>query len=110
MNAEERDIYYYLKARRREFIGIREISRRTGGKRKSRVNPDWARPVLMGMAERGILESDGEERYRLKPMVQQETKGKRWASPEISKLLKASGKDFHNVITPEDEDEYYDKL
>ena len=110
MNANEREIYYYLKSRRREFISVREISRRTGGRRRFRVSPDWATPVLLTMAERGIVESDAEGRYRLKPIPQKETQGKRWASPAIANLLKKSGKAFNNLITIDDEDEYYEKL
>jgi len=107
MDAKEREIYYYLRSRRREFITAREIGRRAGGKRRFRVAPDWARPVLLAMAERGILESDAEGRYRLKPLPKKETDGKHWASPEIAKILKASGKGFTNVMTSEDEDDYY---
>ena len=110
MNANEREIYYYLKPRRREFFTVREIGRRTGGKRRFRVSPDWARPVLLAMAERGIVESDAESRYRLKPIPQKEIEGKRWVSPEIANILKKSGKAFNNLITTDDEDEYYGKL
>jgi hypothetical protein len=62
------------------------------------------------MVERGILETDAEGSYRLKPIPRKDTEGKRWASPEIVEILKASGKAFNNLITHEDEDEYYDKL
>ena len=62
------------------------------------------------MIERGILEPDAEGCYRLKPMPKKETQGKRWASADISELLKASGKAFENLITVEDEDEYYVRL
>ena len=110
MTAQERDIYYYLKARRQEYIPLREISRRTGGKRRYKYNPDWARPVLASMTERGILESDPERGYRLKPIPKQSMDGKRWVAPEIAKILRASGKGFENVMTADDEDEYYDKL
>ncbi len=110
MTAQERDIYYYLKARRRDYIPTREISRRTGGKRRFRANPDWARPVLASMTERGILEQDEERGFRLKPIPQKDMAGKKWVSPMIAKILKDSGKGFDNVMTVEDEDEYYDKL
>lgn len=110
MDAIEREIYYYLKSRRRDFIAVREVGRRAGGKRRFRVDSEWARPVLVAMAERGILESDAEGRYRLKPMPKKATEGKRWASPAIAEILKKSGKGFTNLITSEDEDEYYLKL
>ena len=103
----ERDIYYYLKSRRREFISEREISRRTGGKRKFRYAPDWAKPVLLRMMERGILETNAEGRYRLAPLPKHATEGKRWTSPLIAEILKASGKEFSNVMSGDVEDEYF---
>ena len=110
MTALERDIYYYLKARRQGYIPMREISRRTGGKRRFRANPDWPRPILESMTERGILEHDSEKGYKLKPIPRKDATGKRWVSPEIAKILQDSGKGFDNVLTLDDEDEYYDKL
>ena len=62
------------------------------------------------MAERGIVETDADGLYRLKPIPPKDTKGKSWASPAIAEILKASGKAFDNLITSEDEDEYYDRL
>src|SRR5690348_534530 len=85
MDADERDIYQYMKHHGREFIPALEVCRRVGGKRRFRNNHDWARPVLARMVERGILESDPEGRIRLKPMPKQEPTGKKWASQEIVK-------------------------
>ena len=110
MDAVERQIYHYLKSRRPKSVSARDINRHVGSKRKFHYNPDWATPALLGMVERGILETDAEGFYRLKPIPPKETKGKRWASPEIAELLKASGKAFDNLITAEVEDEYYDAL
>jgi hypothetical protein len=110
MDADEREVYYYVKSRRPKCVLDRDIARHVGGKRRFRYNPEWVKPVLLRMVERGILEIDAEGFYRLKPMPKKETQGKRWASPHISELLKASGKAFKNVITVEDEDEYYIKL
>jgi hypothetical protein len=107
MDADERAIYYYLKSRRPKSVPDRDIGRHVGGKRRFRYNPEWAKPVLLRMLERGILETDTEGSYRLKPKPRQDTPGKRWASPEIAKILEASGKGFDNLITAEDEDEYY---
>ena len=110
MDADERAIYYYLKSRRPKTVPDRDIGRHVGGKRKSRYNPEWAKPVLLRMIERGILETDAEGSYRIKPMPRKDTPGKRWASPQFTEILKASGREFSNRITAEDEDEYYDKL
>ena len=110
MDAAERDIYYYLRSRRPKSATFRDISRHVGGKRKFRYNPDWATPVLLRMVERGIVETDAQGCYRVKPLPRKDTQGKQWASDAIAELLKASGKTFRNLITVEDEDAYYDKL
>jgi hypothetical protein len=62
------------------------------------------------MTERGILESDPEGRYRLKPMPKPDVKGKKWASQEILKLLEQKGKPVDKLIKVVDEDEYYESL
>jgi hypothetical protein len=110
MDADERAIYYYLKSRRPKSAPARDISRHVGGRRRFHYAPDWANAVLLRMVERGILETDAAGSYRLKPMPRKLTQGKRWASPHIAELLKASGKEYENLVTPDDEDEYYDKL
>jgi hypothetical protein len=110
MDADEREIYYYLKSQGRQFIPAREICRRVGGKRRMHFSPDWARPFLLRMAERGILECDTKEGYRIKPIPKKDTEGKLWAAPEIAKILEQSGKGFKNVVTAENEDDYYEKL
>ena len=110
MDADERAIYYYLKSRRPQHVAERDIGRHVGGKRRFRYNPEWAKPVLMRMVDRSIVETDADGSYCLKPMPKKETNGKLWASPQIIEILKASGKAFGNVITAEDEDEYYTKL
>jgi hypothetical protein len=107
MNAIEREIYYYLKVGRREAITVREISRRLGSRRKFHCHPDWAKAVLISMAERGILETEDREVYRLKPRPKRESAGKRWASPAFAKLLKESGKGFDGLLMTDDDDEYY---
>jgi hypothetical protein len=109
MDATEREIYHYLKSRRPNAVPARDINRHVG-RRKFRHNPEWAKPALMRMLDRGILETDTEGSYRLKPMPRQDSGGKRWASPAIVELLKAKGKEYDNLITLEEEDAYYDKL
>jgi hypothetical protein len=110
MDADEREVYYYVKSRRPNVVSERDIGRHVGGKRKFHYNPEWAKPVLLRMLERGILETKSEGTYGLKPLPKKETVGKRWASPAIAQILKSSGKAFRSVITLDDEDEYYNKL
>ena len=43
----------------------------------------------MRMAERGILESDIQGRYRIKPVPKKQDK--QWVAPDIAKILKEGG-------------------
>ena len=114
MDAEEREIYYYLKSWKSEFISNREISRRAGGKHKFRDDHDWARPVLDRMAERGILESNSEGHYRIKPHPSpSDNKTRKWVSPQVAKILKESGKNFGDSVILDNDgetDAYYENL
>ncbi len=110
MDADERAIYYYVKSQRPCSATARDISRRVGGRRRFHYNPEWANPVLERMLARGILQTGADGSYGLKAIPRQDAKGKRWASPEIAAILTTSGKTFDNLITPEDEDAYYEKL
>ncbi|MCL4787659.1 MAG: hypothetical protein KJ070_12830 [Verrucomicrobia bacterium] len=113
MDADEKEIYYFLKSWTHEFISAREICRRAGGKRRSRTEPDWAKPALLRMVERGILETDAAGHFRLKPPARGREKHKRrWASPQIAQILKSSGRNFDDaiIISDQDLDEYYDGL
>jgi hypothetical protein len=110
MDSEERDIYHFLKLRKDEFMAAREIGRRAGSKQTYRDNPEWAKPVLLRMVERGILDSDGSGHYRLRAPKQND-RMQRWVSPEIANALRKSGKKFEQVIMSDNElDDYYDKL
>lgn len=113
MDAEEREIYYYLKGWKDQFISSREICRRAGGKRRYQREPEWAKSVLTRMVERGILEVDGGGHYRIKPFDESlgAKKRRKWVSPHIAKILKESGKDFTEIVMSDDElDRYYDSL
>jgi hypothetical protein len=97
MDADERDISLYLKGFPGQFVSYREISRRAGGKRRARQDPEWATPVLCKLVEKGVIESDSTGHYRLKvrPKRERET---RWVSPHIKKILEKSGKGFEGVF------------
>jgi hypothetical protein len=111
MDADEREIYQFLKSRGLEFVHTREICRRAAGKHRFSEDPEWAKPVLVRMAERGILETNATGHYRLKP-VPKKNKSKRWVSPDIAKILKESGVEVESATEegPTGDDEYYDKL
>ncbi len=112
MDADERDIYQFLKSYGGEFIASREICRRAGGRRRFNENPEWAKPILLRMLERGILESTATGHFRIKPVKKQKTRDKRWVSPDIAKILKESGLEVDNAADEGSiaSDEYYEQL
>jgi hypothetical protein len=112
MDADERDIFQFLKSWGNQFIAAREICRRAGGRRRFNEEPEWAKPVLLRMEERGILESNATGHFRVKPVKKVREKDERWVSPEIAKILKESGVEVESTggesgLGP---DEYYDQL
>lgn len=110
MDADERDVYYYMKAHGREYVPVPEICRRAGSRRRFRFHSDWATPVISRMTERGILETDETGRYRLKPRPQIDMTGKVWASKQLVELLQSKGKPIDHLLVHQDDDEYYDRL
>lgn len=112
MDADEREIYFFLKAYRNEHLSAREISRRAGGKHRYRQDESWAVPPLLRMVERGILETDSTAGYRIKPKPDAKHKMQRWISPEIKRTLRNSDKNFDHIIeiTEDELDAYYESL
>ena len=110
MDSEEREIFYYLRGQGEQFISATAIGRHAGGRQKARERPDWAKAVLARMRERGILETDDTNSYRLKPLP--ETGGnKKWISPQIAGILRRSGKSFKGLVENSgDAEAYYDQL
>ena len=89
MDGDEREIFLFLKTYGVDFVAAREICRRAGGRRRYHEDHEWAKPILVRMAERGILESNSEGQYRVKPTAKK--KDGRWMSPDIAQILKDSG-------------------
>jgi hypothetical protein len=108
MDSEEREIFYYLKTRGDEFVSGAEIARRASGKKKFYDNPDWAKPVLVRLQERGVLEHNSLGQYRIKP-VPRKGKDKRWVAPDIAKILQENGVQVENAGEAAS-DEYYEGL
>jgi hypothetical protein len=90
MDADEREIFNFLKTWGTEYINPKEIAKRAGNRKRYFDEPDWAKPVLMRMADHGLVESDLQGRYRIKP-VSRKDKNKRWVAPDIAKILQESG-------------------
>ena len=104
MDADEKDVCLYLKSFPGQFVSYKDISRRAGGKRRYREEPEWAGPVLAKLVEKAIIESDATGHYRLKTRAQ-DPKATRWVSPEIRKILEKSGKEFDGVYEVDKDDE-----
>ena len=70
--------------------------------------PTGPKQVLMRMPDRGILESDSQGRYRIKP-VSRKDKNKHWVAPDIDKILQESGVEVESGegLAP---DEHYEQL
>ncbi len=111
MDADEKEIFHYLRSEAGQFIPLNLINRHAGGRHKFRQSPDWAKPPLLRMVERGILETDSSGAYRLRPMPVSDSNTRRWVSPQLVELLRKSGKKFEAVIEHEEDPEaYYDSL
>jgi predicted transcriptional regulator of viral defense system len=108
MDGDEREIYQFLKTWGTTYVGATEIARRATIKKRFYEEPDWAKQVLLRMEDRGILESDSQGRYRIKPASTRD-KNKRWVAPDIAKILQESGVEVAagDGAAP---DEYYDQL
>jgi hypothetical protein len=109
MDADERDIFHYLKTWGSNYVSAKEICRRASSKKRYNEEPDWAKVVLIRMFERGIVEGDSLGRYRIKP----ESKHggvKRWVSPDINKILNEGGLEIEGAESPIHSDEHYDQL
>ena len=108
MDADEREIFQFLKTWGSTFVGAVEIARRAGNKKRFYDDPNWAKQVLLRMADRGILESDSSGRYRINPASRKD-KNKHSVAPDIAKILQENGLESEgsgDVAA----DEFYDKL
>jgi hypothetical protein len=109
MDSDERDIFQYLKTWGKDYVGVREICRRAGSKRRFGEDPEWAVVPLQLMTERGILERDAQSRYRIKP-VRKKGGGGHWISPEIEKILASGGVKVESKNELTASDEHYEQL
>jgi len=109
MSSDEREIFNYLQTWGGEFINAKEVSRRAGTKKRFHEDPDWAKPLMMAMVERGILESDLHGRFRLKPERKKGHK-QRWVSPDIEKILNENGVKIDGDEGEPLADDHYEQL
>lgn len=109
MDADEREIFDYLKTWGEEWVNAKEICRRAGGKKRYAENNNWAKPILHRMKEQNILEGDELGRYRIKPQPKKGHKG-RWIAPDIEKILRESGVQVDAERADTAADESYEQL
>jgi len=107
MNADEREIFHFLKTWGGAYVGAVEIARRAGNKKRFHQDPNWAKQILLRMADRGLLESDNSGRYRIKAISR---KDKRWVAPDIAKILQESGVEGGTGGSETAPDEDYENL
>lgn len=106
MDMDEREIFLFLKTYGVDFVAAREICRRASGRKRYHEDHEWAKPILIRMAERGILESNSEGQYRVKPTKK---KTGRWVSPDIAKILQENGVEVEGTGDIASDD-YYEQL
>ena len=111
MDADEREIYQFLKSWGGQFVAAREICRRAGGKRRSQEEPEWAKPVLLRMVGRGVLESNATGHFRIK-RFSKKNRDKQQVSPDIARISEEGGGKVEDAGDGSDiaPDEYYDQL
>lgn len=66
MNADELEIYDFLKGFPNTFVSVTEISKKLGKGRKFDLDRTWARPMLRRMEMDGILEVNPFGEYRVR--------------------------------------------
>lgn len=67
MNADEREIYDFLKTTPNNvFVSVNEISKKLGHRKRFDIDRTWARPLLRRMELDGLLESNPFGEYRIK--------------------------------------------
>lgn len=65
MNADEKEIYDFLKERSPEFVSVNEISKRLGVRRRYDADRTWAHPILRRMELDKIVETNAFGEYRV---------------------------------------------
>lgn len=104
MDADEREVVQFLQTWGASFVNAKEVARRASTKKRFNQEPDWAKPVLVRLVEKGLLESDVSGRYRIKPENKHDKKH-RWVSPDIKDILNEGGvqvEGSHSIDVDED--------
>jgi hypothetical protein len=97
MQCDEKEIVDYLKGWPGSFVSGKEIARKVGGKQRFDADRGWAIPILAQMVRLGTLETDHLGYYRLKLESKKRDHKARHISPQILKILEASGRSFEGM-------------
>jgi hypothetical protein len=98
MDYDEREICRYLKGWPDQFISATEIGSRACGKKRFHSDPNWATPALLRLVDKQIVETDFSGHFRLATRSEKKAPT-RWLSPQVRKVLEASGKNFDGVFS-----------
>jgi hypothetical protein len=65
LNADEMCVYQFLKNWPDQFVPATEVNRRANQRTRFLENPRWAMQALYDLVERGLITSDGFNRYQV---------------------------------------------
>jgi hypothetical protein len=95
LSKDEQCVYQYLKLWPDQFVSGIEISRRSDDKSRFLENPSWAGPALGQLLGLGLIETDGDGRYRLRAYSTVMVGGKsKFIAPHLMHILANSGQKF----------------
>lgn len=103
MDADQKAICLFLKGFPNQWVSARIIARQACGRRRYLRDADWAVPILSRMVEKGLLEVDSQDHFKLKKSSG-DRKKQTWVSPQIRSILERSSKDFSQVYEITDEE------
>ena len=109
MDADQNEVFQFLKSWPNQFVSGKAICRRAGGKWRYRQDANWAVPILRRMLESNLVETDSTGHFRLNAQEPHAKKNRKklWISPAIKAILRQSGRDFalidlDNEVEPAD--------
>jgi hypothetical protein len=100
---EEKAILDYLKTWPNSFVSMKEVARKSLGRKRYEEDPGWALPILAQMVRMGTVETDHLGYYRL-VMEKKKDQKQKHVSPQILRILKSSGKSFEAIVIDDDDD------
>jgi hypothetical protein len=95
LETDEDCVLQFLKNWPDAFVAGQEIARRAGGHERFLDDPRWAGSALAHLLELDLVESDGNDKYRMKNHSTVMCRGQRkFIAPELLEILAKSGRHF----------------